>query len=49
MFAWEPYGMPAIDAEMMCLRYHIDKNFKPVKQKPRKATPKKATTMEEEV
>ena len=33
----------------MCHKLHIDKNFKPVKQKPMRATPEKAKAVEEEV
>ena len=42
IFAWQPYDMLSIDAEVMCYRLHIDKNFKPIKQKPIRATPKKS-------
>ena len=41
--------MPSIDAEVICHKLHIDKGFKPVKQKPRRAAPKKAKAVEEEV
>ena len=49
VFVWQPSEMPGIDAEVMCHKLHIDKNFKPVKQKPRRAAPKKAKAVEEEV
>ena len=41
--------MPGIDAEVMCHRLHIDKNFKPIKQKSRRAAPEKAKVVEKEV
>ena len=31
VFAWQPYDMLGIDAEVMCRRLHIDKNFKLIK------------------
>ena len=49
VFAWQPSDMPGIDAEVMCHKLHIDKGFKPVKQKPRRAAPEKAKAVEEEV
>ena len=49
VFTWQPSDMPGINAEVMCHRLHIDKGFKPVKQKPRKAAPKKAKAVEEKV
>lgn len=42
VFPWQPYDMPNIDADVMCHRLHIDPNFKPIKQKPGKTTPKKS-------
>ena len=36
VFAWQPYNMPGIDAEFTCHKFHIDPNFKPIKQKPRR-------------
>lgn len=41
VFACQPYDMPEINAKIMCYRLHIDKDFKPVKQKPKRAAPKK--------
>ena len=49
VFAWHPYNMSGIDAKVMCHRLHIDKNFKPVKQKPRRGALEKARAIEEEV
>ena len=49
VFAWKPSDMPGIDAEVMCHKLHIDKDFKPVKHKPRRAAPDKAKAVEEEV
>lgn len=49
VFAWQPYDMLDIDSEVMCHKIHIDKKFKPVKQKPRRAAPEKAKAIEEEV
>ena len=49
VFAWQPYDMPGIDAEVMCHRIHIDKGFRSVKQKIRRTTPEKAIAVEEEV
>ena len=46
VFAWQPSDMPGIDAEVICHKLHIDKGFKPVKQKSRRAAPKKAKTVE---
>lgn len=41
--------MTGIDADVMCHKLHIDKNFKPIKQKPRKVAPEKERAVEEEV
>ena len=41
--------MSGIDAKVMCHRLHIDKNFKPIKQKPRRITLEKEKVVEEEV
>ena len=49
VLAWQPYDMPGIDAEVMCHRLYIDKKIKSVKQKPRRAAPKKVNAVEEEV
>ena len=49
VFAWQPNDMPAIDAEVMCHKLHIYKNFKPIKQKLRRTAPEKAKAIEEEV
>ena len=32
--AWQPYDMLGIEAKVLCYKLHIDKNFKPIKQKP---------------
>ena len=42
VFAWQPYDMPGVDAEAMCHKLHINKNYKPVKQKPRRVAPEKS-------
>ena len=47
MFAWQPSDMLSIDPEVMCHKLHIDKKFKPVKQKPSRADPEKAKAVEE--
>lgn len=31
VFAWQPYDMPSIDAEVICNKLQIDKRFKSVK------------------
>ena len=49
VFAWQPYDLLGIDAEVMCHRLHIDNNFKPIKQNPRKTAPEKARAVEEEI
>ena len=49
VFEWQPSDMSGIDAEVMCHKLHIDKNFKPIKQKPRRMTIEKANAVEEEV
>lgn len=49
MFVWQQYDMYGINAEVMCYRLHIDKKFKTIKQKPRRAAPEKARAVEEEV
>ena len=46
VFDWQPSDMPGIDAEVICHKLHIDKGFKPVKQKPRRAAPEKAKAVE---
>lgn len=48
-FVWKPYDMPGIDAKVMSHRLRIDKNFKPIKQKPKRTTPEKAKAVEEDV
>ena len=42
VFAWTPYDLPGVKARVMCHKLHIDPNFKPVKQKPRRMSPEKA-------
>ena len=49
VFAWQPSDMPGIDAKVICHQLHIDKSFKPIKQKSRRAAPDKAKAVEEEV
>lgn len=49
VFAWQSYEFPDIDARVMCHRLHIDKNFKPIKQKPRRSALEKARVVKEEV
>ena len=49
VFAWQLSDMPGIDAEVMCYKLHINKNFNPVKQNPRRPAPEKAKAVEEEV
>ena len=41
--------MPGIEAKVMYHKLHIVKNFKPMKQKPRRTASKNAKSMEEEV
>lgn len=48
-FDWQPSDMPGIEAEVMCHKLHINKSFKPVKQKPKRTTPEKARVVEKEV
>lgn len=49
VFAWQPYNMPGIPAEVRCHKLHISLSFKPVKQKPRRSAPKKDKAVKEEV
>lgn len=49
VFAWQPYNMPCIDSEVMFYMRHINPTTKPIKQKPRRASPEKAKTIEDEV
>lgn len=49
VFAWQSYDMPGIDDKVMCHKLYISPNFKPIKQKPRRSTPKKARAIKEEV
>ncbi|KAM7499682.1 hypothetical protein LguiA_024096 [Lonicera macranthoides] len=49
MFAWQPSKMPAIDAEMMCNKLDINKDYKPVKQKPRRAALKKTKAIKKKM
>ena len=49
VFAWQPYDMLGIDIEVMCYRLHINKKFKPMKQKPKRATPEKAKAVKDEI
>ena len=49
VFAWQAYDMPSINSTVMCHKLHIDPTTKLIKQKPRRASPEKATTVEEEV
>lgn len=49
VFAQQPSDMLGIEAEVMCHKLHINKNFKLVKQKPRRTVPEKAKAAEEEI
>lgn len=49
VFTWQPNNMSGINVEVMCHRLHIDKNFKPIKHKPRRVAPEKARAIKEEV
>jgi hypothetical protein len=49
IFAWKPYDCPGLDAEVVCHKLHINKALTPIKQKPRRMTPEKASAIEEEV
>lgn len=46
---WHPYNIPGINSEVMCHKLHINPTTKPIKQKPRIASPKKAKAVEEEL
>ena len=49
VFVWQAYDMPGINSTVICHKLHINSTTKPIKQKPRRASPEKATAVEEEV
>lgn len=49
VFAWQLYKMPDIDAEVMYHKSYIDKNYKPIKQKPKRVASQKPKVIKEEV
>lgn len=49
VFMWQLSNMPGIEAKVLCHKLHVDKNFKHVKQKPRRMALEKAKSVEEEV
>lgn len=49
VFAWQPYNMPCIDSKVMCHKIHFDLTTNPIKQKPCRASSKKAKAIEEEI
>lgn len=45
---WKPYDMPGMDVKVTYHKLHIGPNHKPMKQKPRRTSPKKAKAVEKE-